>query len=127
MYGRETKSSGRKTNQIAPTPTTTAPKAQSTSRGDTDAQAAIWYPWVLIAAVALYFVWAVLEQHQKIRTALEPKAIGINLRNLLVIMVTVVLGLNLFKVGAVKLSVFVAYITGGRIRLRWLVYLAGGA
>jgi hypothetical protein len=124
-YGRE--NSGRKTNQIAPVPTNTAPKAQSTSRGDTDAQATLWTPRALLVAVALYFVWALLEQHQKIKTAIEPKAIGINLRNLLVIMVTVVLGLNLFKVAAVKLSVLAAYLSGGRIRLRWLVYLAGGA
>jgi hypothetical protein len=125
MYGRETKAS--RSPQIAPAPSSSSPRVQSTARGDTDAQATLWFPFVLIIAVVLYFVWALLEQHQKIKTALEPKAIGINLRNLVVIMVTVVLGLNLFKVGAVKLAVWVAGLTGGRIRLRWLVYLAGGA
>jgi len=129
MYGRETKNSGARSPQIAPTPTQTTAKVGSGGRSNSaaDQQAVSWAPFVLIIAVALYFVWAILEQHQRIRTALEPKAIGINLRNLLVIMVTVVLGLNLFKIFAVKVSVLLARLTGGRIRARWLVYLAGGA
>ncbi len=129
MYGRETKTSGVKTSQVQTAPTQSAPKVGSGGRSSStaDQQAVSWFPFVLIVAVALYFVWALLEQHQKIKTALEPKAIGINLRNLLVIMTTVVLGLNLFKIAAVKISVFLSNITGGRIRARWLVYLAGGA
>jgi len=127
MYGRETKSS--KTNQIQPTPTQNSVKVGTGagSRGASDAASTLMLPFVLIIAVALYFVWALLEQHEKIKTAVEPKAIGINLRNLLVIMVTVVLGLNLFKILAVKISVFLAWATKGRIRARWLVYLASGA
>jgi hypothetical protein len=129
MYGRETKNSGAKTNQIQQAPKVAAPKVGSSGRSNSgaDAQALSFFPFVLIIAVALYFVWALLEQHEKLKTAIEPKAIGINLRNLLVIMVTVVLGLNLFKIAAVKISVFLAKLTGGRIRARWLVYLAGGA
>jgi len=129
MYGRETKTSGTKNPQIAPVPTSPAPTVGKSGRSKSaaDDQAVTWFPIVLIIAVALYFVWALLEQHQKIKTALEPKAIGINLRNLLVIMTTVVLGLNLFKIAAVKISVWLSQLTGGRIRARWLVYLAGGA
>jgi hypothetical protein len=129
MYGRETKNSGAKNPQIQPTPTQSRAKVGSgvASRGDSDAAAQLMLPFVLIIAVALYFVWAILEQHQKIKTALEPKAIGINLRNLAVIMVTVVLGLNLFKIAAVKISLLVSWLSKGRFRARWLVYLAGGA
>jgi len=124
MYGAETKRSGARTNQIAAPP----PSASTPSGGKAaDKSAFNWFPVYLVIAVALYFVWAILEQHQKIKTALEPKAIGINLRNLAVIMTTVVLGLNLFKIGAVKFSVWLAQLTGGRFRARWLVYLAGGA
>jgi len=42
-------------------------------------------------------------------------------------MVTVVLGLNLFKILAVKISLFISWLSKGRFRARWLVYLAGGA
>ena len=110
-------------SQIAPTPSPSPSRAgvgAAKSRGSS-------FPWVLITAVALYFVWAILEQHEKLKAAIKPQAIGINLRNLALIMVTVVLGLNLFKVLAVKLSVFIGRITGGRFRLQWLVDLAGGA
>jgi len=129
MYGRETKNSGAKNPQLQPVPTQSSPKVGSgvKSRSDSDASAVLMLPLVLIVAVALYFVWALLEQHEKIKTAIEPKAIGINLRNLVVIMVTVVLGLNLFKIAAVKISVFLGWLTKGRIRARWLVYLAGNA
>ena len=122
MYGRDKSS---KTNQVAPAPTQVT-KAAATAKSS-DKGAVVMLPIVLIIAVALYFVWALLEQHEKIKTALEPKAIGINLRNLAVIMVTVILGLNLFKIFAAKLSAFLGWITKGRIRLRWLVYLAGNA
>ena len=85
MYGRETKNSGAKNPQIQPTPSNTTPRVGggAGSRSQSDAAATLMLPFVLIIAVALYFVWALLEQHQKIKTALEPKAIGINLRNLL--------------------------------------------
>lgn len=124
MYGRDTATSGAKTAQIAPTPPIAA--SRPSAKKSTD-QSMAMYPWVLVIGVALYFVWAILEQHEKLKNAIQPKQIGINLRNLLVIMVTVVLGLNLFKIGAVKLSVLVSNLSGGRFRLRWLVYLAGGA
>ncbi len=124
MYGRDTATSGAKTAQIAP-----VPNAASTPKGKTKSSASSegMFPFVLVAGVALYFVWAILEQHEKLKSAIQPKQIGINLRNLLVIMVTVVLGLNLFKIGAVKLSVLLSNMTGGRVRARWLVLLAGGA
>lgn len=78
-------------------------------------------PWVLVSLVALYVVWAVVEQHQRVKNQIEPKNIGINLRNLAVIMVPVILGLNLFKIVAVKYKAW--GLPGGDV----LVTLAGGA
>ncbi|SRR5258708_28237624 len=63
-----------------------------------------FFPIGLVIALGLYFVWAMLEQHEKIRTAVKPQAIGLNLRNIAVIIVTVILGLNLAKIVVGKLS-----------------------
>lgn len=79
-----------------------------------------WFPIGLVLLLALYFVWALLEQHEKIRTAVRPQNVGVNLRNIAVIMVTVILGLNLSKIIAAKLcawnvpgSDFLATLVGG--------------
>jgi hypothetical protein len=129
MYGRETRASGSRTAQIAPTPPASAPARVGGARSASDSEASslALFPYVLVLAVGLYFVYALLEQHERFKNAIQPKAIGINFRNIAVIMVTVVLGLTLFKVGAIKLSAAVSNLTGGRVRLRWLVYLAGAA
>ena len=120
MYGRESTRSTINRNQVAPTPSQARNLASS---GDADSTAVRWFPLTLLLAVALYFVWAIAEQHQRIKTAIEPKAIGVNFRNIAVILATVILGLNLFKIAAVKYSA----LTGGRFGGRVLVYLAGGA
>lgn len=121
MYGRE--STRPRSSQIAPAPRGPAPSTSQRTSGNADAQAIRFFPIALVLAVALYFVWAVLEQHQRIKAALEPRSIGINFRNVAVILATVILGLNLFKIAAVKYSA----LTGGRFGGRVLVYLAGGA
>ncbi|HXJ28219.1 MAG TPA: hypothetical protein VNH17_21055 [Streptosporangiaceae bacterium] len=123
MYGRDNTATVNR-SQVAPAPS--APPTQSGgSRVKTTQQAAALgiFPFVLVAAVVLYFVWALLEQHERVKSAIQPKAIAINLRNLAVIMATVILGLNIFKVAAVKYSA----ITQGRFGGRILVTLAGGA
>ncbi len=125
MLGRDSAFSGTKTAQIQPTPPVSS-SARSGGKSSESAAVAMAPVWLLIG-VALYFVWAIVEQHQRLKSAIQPKHIGINLRNLLVIMVTVVLGLNLFKILAAKLSATLGTLTGGRVRLRWLVYLAGNA
>ena len=124
MYGREA-TRAQSSNQVAPTPQTRGaiPNRNLAGKNDAEDRTALWFPWVLLLAVALYFVWAVLEQHEKIKTAIKPQAIGINLRNLAIILATVVLGLNLFKIAAAKYSAF----TGGRFGGRLVVWLAGGA
>jgi hypothetical protein len=123
MYGRES-TKPVASSQIAPTPSP-ASGAQLISRasGDPEQTAQVWFPYALAIAVVLYFVWAIVEQHQRVKSALKPQAIGINLRNLAVMLTTVILGLNIFKIAAVKYSAF----TGGKYGGRLLVYLAGGA
>lgn len=124
MYGRDTTTRSVNRSQIAPTPTpATGTQLISRASGDPEKTAQVWFPYALAIAVVLYFVWAVLEQHQRVKSALKPQAIGINLRNLAVVMVTVILGLNIFKIAAVKYSA----LTGGRFGGRLVVYLAGGA
>ena len=65
-----------------------------------------WFPIGLVLALALYFVWALVEQHQKVKSAIRPANVGINLRNIAVITITVVLMLNVFKIVSAK---FVAW------------------
>lgn len=125
MYGRDTATTGRITSQIAPAPASAAGQTGNARvrGGDPEQTAFRFFPFVLIAAVVLYIVYALLEQNEKLKTAIEPKAIGINFRNIAVMLVTVILGLNIFKIAAVKYSA----LTGGRFGGRLAVYLAGGA
>ncbi|OLB58149.1 MAG: hypothetical protein AUI13_07495 [Gemmatimonadetes bacterium 13_2_20CM_2_69_23] len=79
-----------------------------------------WFPIGLVLALALYFVWALVEQHQKVKSAIRPANVGINLRNIAVITITVVLMLNVFKIVSAK---FVAWGVPGA---KFLQLLAGG-
>lgn len=63
-----------------------------------------FFPIGLVLLLGLYFLWAIVEQHEKIRSAVKPQAIGVNLRNIAVIMLTVILGLNLAKITVGKLA-----------------------
>jgi hypothetical protein len=121
MLGRE--ATRTRTSQIAPTPRQASPQVSGRTSGSADTTAIRLFPFALLGSVALYFIWAILEQHQRVKSAIEPRSIGINLRNIAVILATVILGLNLFKIAAVKYSA----LTGGRFGGRILVYLAGGA
>ena len=61
------------------------------------------FPFVLAGLVGLYLVYAVLERHEKISGAIKPSNMAINLRNIAVILVPVVLGLNVLKILGAKL------------------------
>ncbi len=60
-------------------------------------------PWALAALVFLYLVWAVLEQHQRVRNQLRPQNIALNVRNLIAIVLPVIIGISLLKILATKL------------------------
>jgi hypothetical protein len=59
--------------------------------------------FVLGGAIVLYLVYAVLERHERLRDAVKGQNVLINLRNIAVILTTVVVGINLLKVLAAKL------------------------
>lgn len=102
MYGR---SVGQDKAQVAPS-TSAAGTYNGFNRqgrsGVSDSTMS-FFPIGLVILLGLYFAWALLEQHEKIRTAIKPQAIGVNLRNIAVILVTVILGLNLAKIVVGKL------------------------
>lgn len=50
------------------------------------------YFWLLL--LAIYFGWDWLQNHQKIREAIEPKNIRANAHNLIVILLAAVIGFN---------------------------------
>lgn len=120
MIGRST---AQDRAQIAPPASSSAAQNRSYSRaaGKTLQGASAFYPYGLVILLALYFVWALLEQHEKIRTAIKPQAIGVNLRNIAVIMITVILGLNLAKIVVGKLCAW------GLPGAKFLQMLVGGA
>ena len=59
-------------------------------------------PWVLIGLVALYLAWAVIQQHEKVQSQIEPKNLAVNLHNLFAIALPVIVFLLLLKVAAAK-------------------------
>lgn len=63
-------------------------------------------PWVIVGLVALYLFWALLQQHERIRSQIEPKNIALNLHNLFAIALPVAVAFLLAKVAAVKYAAF---------------------
>lgn len=60
-------------------------------------------PWVLLGLLVAFLAWAVLEHHySRLRDAVRPQAIGLNLRNMAVLLLGVVVGVNALKIAAAK-------------------------
>ena len=118
MYG-----STRQATQPAPPPRpsngaqTPQPRIGQTRAGETD----LALPLIFAGAILLYLVYAVVEQHEKLKSAIRPANVGVNVRNIVVMLATVILGIPLAKVGAVKLNA----LTGGRFGTRSLVQWVG--
>ena len=94
----------------AATPVSANGRYHAASLNSANDQAAAWTPWVLIGFLVLWVAWAVVERHQKIRAQVQPKNIAINLRNLVAIVVPVILGLALLRVGLVKSKLLIGYL-----------------
>jgi hypothetical protein len=92
----------------APTPNASNGRPQGAAMQGTQTQAAGWTPWVLLALLLLWVGWALVERHQKVRNLVQPKAIGLNLRNLAAIILPVILALSLLRLALVKLNVFLS-------------------
>lgn len=60
--------------------------------------------WALVAFIGVYVAWAYIELHQPIRESVAPKNIAINIRNMLLITFTVVIGINIAKVALAKMA-----------------------
>jgi thiosulfate reductase cytochrome b subunit len=95
------------------------------SRGP-NAQVHNFFPFFLVALVLLYVVYAILEQHQKIRSALNPSAIGVNLRNIVIMLLTVILGINVLKIAAAKAVAWFGDIPALGTGARFFARLMGG-
>lgn len=54
-------------------------------------------PWLLAVFVILYLVWAAVEQHERIKEAVSPSNIALNVRNIVVIAFTAILGIVWLK------------------------------
>lgn len=118
MYGR---SVGQDKAQVAPGPTRSRAgggRQYSSSQMSGVAQS---FPIVLALLFGLYFLWAIVEQHEKLKSAIKPQNVGLNLRNIGVILITVILGLNLLKILSGKLCAW------GVPGSKWFVTLVGGA
>jgi len=76
--------------------------------------------------VLLYLAYAVLEQHEKLRSALKPENVAVNLRNILVMLLTVILGINVLKIAAAKLVVWLGGIPLLGAGARFFARLMGG-
>lgn len=61
-------------------------------------------PWLLVTFIALYLVWAALEQHQRIKEAVSPSNIAINARNILFVGFTAIVGIVWLKIAMTKLT-----------------------
>lgn len=102
-----------------------APGTARATRG-TNAQTHSFFPFFLIALVLLYVVYSLVEQHEKVRSAIKPENIAINLRNIVVMLATVVLGINVLKIGAAKAVVWFNGIPGLGTLARFFARVMGG-
>jgi len=117
MYGRSTTAN----NQPAPSPRNVlnrAPQPSSSSRQGGSSGGLL--PWLLVGAVVFYFGWALLEQHEKLKTAIQPKNIGVSIRNGAVILATVFIGVPLVKIGVAKYSAITNGRLGGHVLAQWV-------
>src|SRR5579883_3516835 len=53
--------------------------------------------WAFAALIVLYVVWALVQQHQRLREQIQPKNIALNFHNLFAVALQVVVALGLIK------------------------------
>ncbi len=58
--------------------------------------------WVFVGLIIAYFVWAFVEQHEKVKSALEPHNMALNFRNMFLVVFTVALASLWLKVLTTK-------------------------
>lgn len=95
MYGRPATAAGA-SPQIAVTPNAPASSSRSSSSSTVT-------PWVVLGLAVLFFIWTLIEHHSpRVRNAVSPQAIGLNVRNIAVILLPVIIGVNVLKIAVAK-------------------------
>jgi hypothetical protein len=79
-----------------------ASRSSSFSTTGSDAPSAIAFAVIII----LYVVWALVQQHQKVRDQIQPKNIAMNLHNLFAVAIQVIVALGLIKLVLVMAGKF---------------------
>lgn len=96
---------GNQFGQIDATAVASGSNASAKYQGSASVNGAVTaIPWVVVTFVVLYLVWAVVEQHERIQNAVEPSNVAINVRNLIFVAFTAILGIVLIKVAFTKLT-----------------------
>jgi hypothetical protein len=91
-------------NQTGPRPNPSIPNMPSSNAAQSSTGSDLAPVHALLVILAIYVIWAFIAAHEKVRSSVEPKNIGINLWNLGVIAFTVVLSINLAKIALTKLA-----------------------
>jgi hypothetical protein len=66
-------------------------------------------PIAAIVLVALYMLWALVHQHERVESQLEPKNIAANLHNLALIALSAIVAIVLAKVATAKFAVMTGW------------------
>lgn len=62
----------------------------------------VW--WIVLGG--LFVLWAVVHQHEKVREAIKPGNVAVNLHNILLIVLATVVGINFVKIALAKTAVW---------------------
>jgi hypothetical protein len=62
-------------------------------------------PYLLVGVIALYLVWAIAIQHERIREQLSPANVAVNLHNLIVVGLTAMVFLLVGKIVTAKATI----------------------
>lgn len=89
----------------AAAPTASVPSVSpSAMQNASQSTAQKFVPWLLFALGVLYFAWAWLEEHEKIKAAVQPGNIKLNIMNLAKIALSVIVAIGFLKIGLAKLA-----------------------
>lgn len=103
MLGQRASTTPGYTSGLSAIPSAAAANGAGASSASSVNKQSFTFPFVLAGLVILYLVYAIIERHEKLAGAIKPSNVAINLRNIAVILVPVVLGLNVLKILGAKL------------------------
>ena len=75
-------------------------------------------PIILVVLAALYFIWALIERHEKVSEAVEGHNIEHNLRSIGFVLLTVLVGFGFLKVALAKFAAW--HVPGAQAALRFV-------